>query len=71
MGENLECMRCHHDLILSGNFMLSEYQGEELEDDDDCIITNTVCPYCGARYDIYDTPESEKKDYPYWNPNRM
>ena len=25
-----------------------------------------VCPYCGARYELYDTPESEKKNYPYW-----
>ena len=25
------------------------------------------CPYCGARYELYDTPESEKKNYPYWD----
>ena len=60
-------MRCDHELILSGNFMRSEIIGEDLPEDDDCIVTNAVCPFCGASYDIYDTPESEKELYPYWN----
>ena len=61
-----KCMRCEHDLILEGNFMLSEINGEELSEDDDAIVTYAHCPFCGARYELTDTPESEKKNYPYW-----
>ena len=64
-----KCMRCNHDLILEGNFMLSEINGEELPEDDDAIVTYAHCPHCGARYELTDTPESEKKNYPYWGIN--
>ena len=65
---NMEkCMRCGHEIILESNFMLSEINGEELNEEDDAMVTNAHCPYCGARYELYDTPESEKKNYPYWN----
>ena len=47
--------------------MLSEINGEELSENDDAMVTYAHCPYCGARYELTDTPESEKKDYPYWN----
>jgi hypothetical protein len=47
--------------------MLSDIMGEELDLNDDAIITYASCPYCGARYEITDTPESEKKRYPYFN----
>ena len=63
---NLKCMRCNHELILSGNFMLSEIQCEELPEDEDAIVTNATCPYCGASYDIYDTPECDRENYPYF-----
>lgn len=63
---DIKCMRCGHDLILEGNFMLSEVSGEELSENDDAIVTYAHCPHCGASYELYDTPESEKKDYPYW-----
>ena len=62
-----KCMRCGHDLILEGNFMLSEINCEELLEDDDAIVTYAHCPFCGARYELTDTPQSEKKNYPYWN----
>jgi DNA-directed RNA polymerase subunit RPC12/RpoP len=61
-----KCMRCDSNLILESNFMLSEINGEELSEDDDAMVTNASCPYCGARYELYDTPQSEKKNYPYW-----
>ena len=64
-----KCMRCKHKLILESNFMLSEINGEELSDDDDAMVTYAHCPYCGARYELTDTPQSEKKNYPYWNQN--
>ena len=60
-------MRCKHDLILEGNFMLSEVYGEELEEADDAMVTYAHCPYCGAKYELTDVSENEKKDYPYWN----
>ena len=66
--DNMEkCMRCGHELIIGGNFMLSDFNGEDLAEDDDAMVTNAHCPHCGASYEIYDTPESEKKNYPYWN----
>ena len=61
-----KCMRCEHDIVLEGNFMLSEINGEELTEDEDTMVTYAHCPYCGARYELTDTPECEKKDYPYW-----
>lgn len=64
-----KCMRCGHDLILTSNFMLSEVSGMDLDEDDDAIVTYAECPYCGAKYELTDTPESEKKNYPYWNGN--
>lgn len=54
-------MRCGHEIIIGGNFMLSEINGEELNEEDDAMVTNAHCPYCGAGYELYDTPESEKK----------
>ena len=59
-------MRCGHDLIISGNYMLSDLN-EDLGEDDDAMVTNAHCPYCGASYEIVDTPQSERKNYPYWN----
>jgi ribosomal protein S27AE len=64
---DLKCMRCGHDLIIGGNFMLSEVTGTELDDDDDAMVTNASCPHCGASYELYDTPENEKPNYPYWD----
>lgn len=56
-----KCMRCGHEIIIGGNFMLSEINGEELNEEDDAMVTNAHCPYCGAGYELYDTPESERK----------
>jgi len=60
-------MRCGHELILESNLMLSDLEGEELEESDDAMITYSHCPHCGAKYEFMDISESEKKDYPYWN----
>ena len=60
-------MRCSHDLIISGNYMLSDLNEDLGEEDDDAMVTNAHCPYCGASYEIVDTPQSERKNYPYWN----
>ena len=34
-----KCMRCGHEIILEGNFMLSEINGEELNEEDDAMVT--------------------------------
>ena len=49
------------------DFSDEEVEMVELNEEDDAMVTNAHCPYCGARYELYDTPESEKKYYPYWN----
>ena len=67
-GNNImeeKCMRCGHDLIIGGNIMLSDI-GVADNDEDDAMVTNMTCPYCGAYYEVTDTPESEKCHYPYW-----
>ena len=61
-----KCIRCNHNLILESNFMLSDFDETLTEEDDDAMVTYAHCPYCGARYELTDTPESEKKNYPYW-----
>lgn len=62
-------MRCGEELIIGGNFMKSEIDCSDLDEQDDAIVSNASCPYCGASYEICDTPESEKKHYPYWSEN--
>jgi DNA-directed RNA polymerase subunit RPC12/RpoP len=62
-----KCMRCSHDLIINGNYMLSDLNEDLGEEDDDVMVTNAHCPHCGASYEIVDTPQSERKNYPYWN----
>ena len=64
-----KCFRCGHELIIGGNFMLSDVNDEELSDEDDTMLTNASCPYCGASYEFWDVPDSEKDDYPYWQEN--
>lgn len=47
--------------------MMSDVTGENLDEDDDAMITNASCPHCGASYEWCDTPENEKPNYPYWD----
>lgn len=35
--------------------------------DEDFMVTEMSCPYCGASYAVYDTPVSEMSNYPYFN----
>jgi len=64
-----KCWRCGHELICSSNFMLSDWGYDSLDEDDDALITEYSCPNCGAQYSVIDTPENEKKNYPYWGNN--
>lgn len=47
--------------------MESDIDGSELEEDEDAMITEFSCPYCGASYTVRDTPKSEMKNYKYFN----
>ena len=60
-------MRCGHEIIIGGNFRRSEISGGDMNEEGAASVTRAHCPYCGARYELYDTPESEKKNYPYWD----
>lgn len=65
------CFRCGHELILLGNHMLSEAEGDDtMNADDDAMITTAQCPYCGAFYEVMETPESEKENYAYFKDYR-
>lgn len=61
-----KCMRCGHDLIIGSNIMLSDLNGEDINEDDDAMITYASCPNCGVSYEITDTPLTERCYYPYW-----
>lgn len=65
-----KCMRCDHELIISGNSMLSDYMDAQTEEED-AIVTYMFCPFCGASYEVADTPLSEQSKYPYWNPDKI
>ena len=66
-----KCFRCSHELILLGNHMLSDIEGDDdMSTFDDAIVTIAQCPYCGASYEIMDTPESERENYDYFKFNR-
>ena len=39
----------------------------DLFDGEEVMTTYAMCLHCGASYELTETPESEKKNYPYWN----
>ena len=36
-------------------------------EDDDAMITDYYCPFCGAEYSVTDTPKNQEKNYAYFN----
>ena len=73
-GCSYNCPVCDHYVILSGNFMRSEWCGDVDEEDvdenglynDDVIVDNMICPHCGAVIAAIPCKPSEEKDYPYF-----
>ena len=61
-----KCFKCNHELIITGNSMLSDYYECDTEDDD-TLISYMTCPNCGMQYEVTDTPKSEEKDFPYYS----
>lgn len=64
---NGHCTNCGHNVSMSNNFMLSDYDDSITNEDDDKMnfILNQ-CPYCGMQEVRWDNSENEKKLYPYW-----
>lgn len=46
--------------------MVSDWEGIEMNEDDDAMITNYTCPFCGVEYTVTDTPRNQMKNYPYF-----
>lgn len=63
-----KCFFCGSDIALESNAMLSDFD-DGINQDDDCTITYAHCPNCGWDYEFCDTPESQKKDFPFWQSN--
>lgn len=64
---NGHCTNCGHEVSMSGNFMLSDYDEEITSDDDDKMnFVLNECPYCGMHEVRWDTSENDKKEYEYW-----
>lgn len=66
----MKCMLCDHEVIIGGNDMYSDVYGVDVGDEDDAMITNCQCPYCGTSYEVMETLPSERKKYPYWKNRR-
>lgn len=49
--EGLYCDKCHHPLLIEGNFMLSE-RDKTVSEDNDAIGADCHCLYCGSQYSI-------------------
>jgi hypothetical protein len=56
-----KCWRCGKELICHGNFMISDWEGIDMNEDDDAMITDYYCPFCGMEYSITDTPRNQMK----------
>lgn len=63
------CTRCGHKMVIDDNFMLSDRK-DDIASEEDAICTELHCTNCGLSMTIYDTPESEKVDYPYWSDSK-
>lgn len=68
--EKYLCFRCQHELCIEDNWMGSDIGAvteEKSLTDDDFMVTLMSGPHCGASYEVYDTPVSERENYPYFN----
>lgn len=68
--DKYRCFRCKHELCIDDNWMGSDLAlvpDEKALSDEDSMVTLMSCPYCGASYEVYDTPLSEIDNYPYFN----
>lgn len=65
---NGHCLNCGHSVSMSGNFMLSDYDPDIKDIDDDKMnFVLGTCPYCGMNEIRWDTAENDKYQYPYWS----
>lgn len=62
------CIHCGGTLIWSGDFMRSDFDGDERSDKDDAIVRSLVCANCGCSVEVWEPTENEMKKgtYPYW-----
>ena len=64
---NGHCTNCGHEVSMSSNFMLSDYDDTITDENDDKMnFVLNQCPYCGMYETRWDVSENEKKNYPYW-----
>lgn len=52
----LYCDKCHHPLLMEGNFMLSD-RDKTVNEDNDTVGVDCHCPYCGSSYSIVERKE--------------
>ena len=68
--DKYRCFKCKHELCIDDNWMGSDLAlvpDKKALSDEDFMVTLMSCPYCGASYEVYDTPLSEIDNYPYFN----
>ena len=65
---NEHCTNCGHNVSMSNNFMLSDYDDTIVDENDDKMnFVLNQCPNCGMWEVRWDTAENEKKNFPYWS----
>jgi len=64
---NGHCLNCGHKVGVTGNFMLSDYEGYDLPDSKDKMnFVLTQCENCGCEEVRWDTSEEDHEIFPYW-----
>lgn len=67
------CFRCgeelyYEDTLVGSELGLISEDKSFTEEDIDVVLMS--CEHCGMHYEIYDIPESEQENYPYFNSNK-
>lgn len=62
------CIHCGGTLVWSGDFMRSDYEGEDLSEDDDSLVRSLTCGGCGCVVEVIEPSKNEMKSgkYPHW-----
>ena len=67
--KDCKCFRCGNLFEIDDNFKGSDIglvPIDKMDTEEDTIVTLMSCPHCGLKYEVYDIPESEQEDYPYF-----
>jgi len=59
----MDCFNCGHQLIWQSDFMLSELDGIDYDEDDDRVVNILYCPNCHSDVWVMHPSENMTKEY--------